>query len=124
MIYTGKTMDFTDAMDGVIPRGYIYADPPDDKGIWQWASTRWVELKEYPKPPEPVPSTSIDKVALVEKLIAAGHADQLDALLASSPAAIRHAWYAYSTIDLADKRVTEFFASAKIDIGEVLKAEK
>lgn len=80
LIFTGKTSPMT-CVDGVLPRGYIYADPPKTEGIWQWQSTKWGKLSQYPSTPAPAEKVPTTKEEYQKVATDAGYWDALIAVV-------------------------------------------
>jgi len=96
MVFTGHSS--TIAVNAPVPRGWVAVQVPPEDGIWQWQSTRWVRLDEYPTPPAPLPTVpEYDKVKILEGMIALGQVELFAQRLASADIKTQLRYGAYPT---------------------------
>jgi len=111
LIYAGEVKEIDDR--AAVPKGWIAADPPEE-GIMQWQSTRWVELDDYPVPPEPVPVLhEYDKLKIVEAIDGMGKLEDFAGMMSTAPLKVQMRWQAAVRLKGDDEDLLAMLAMIK-----------
>ena len=111
LIFAGEVNEIDDR--AAVPKGWIATEPPEE-GIMQWQSTRWVELADYPVPPEPVPVLhEYDKLKIVEVIDQMGKLEDFAGMMATAPLKVQMRWQAAGSLKGDDEDLLAMLAMIK-----------